>query len=83
MDPSSLDHRQASFDRLLPSSADPAMPVSVRLTAGDFRLILSALYLYQEREIDQANRRARIRLGLITMHIHEQISIESRRSRIL
>ena len=82
MDQRLPDHRQASFDRQLPSEADPAMPVSIRLTAGDFRLILSALYLFHEREIDPQNRRLRIRVGLITMHIHEQISIAARQSRI-
>lgn len=53
----------------------------VRLTVGDFRLILHALYILQEVEIDPLNRRQRIRIGLIAIHIHDAISIASRESR--
>lgn len=64
-----------SYEALLAEQAD------IRLTVGDFRLILHALYLMQETEIDPLNRRQRIRLGLIAIHIHDAISKSSRQSR--
>lgn len=60
---------------------DPAKEAEIRLTQGDFRLILHALYILQETEIDPLNRRQRIRIGLITMHIHDALVRSSRQSR--
>lgn len=74
-------HNQASPVSAIAPDADPAMPVSIRLSTGDFRLILHALYLFSEREVGPDMRRLRIRLGLITMRIHEEIAREYRQSR--
>lgn len=74
---SKASHNQASPAQAFLSGWDPTKTADVRLTHGDFRLILSALYLYQEREIDPHNRRARIRLGLIAMHIHDALSSDT------
>lgn len=58
---------------------NPADIADLRLTVGDFRLILHALYILQETEIDPLNRRQRIRLGLIAIEIHECLAKSARK----
>lgn len=67
-------HNQASPLPAVSSVAQLEELASIRLTVGDFRLILHALYVLQETEIDPLNRRQRIRLGLIAIHIHDAIT---------
>lgn len=74
-------HNQASPLPAVSYASQLELPADVRLTQGDFRLILHALYILQETQIDPLNRRQRIRLGLIAMHIHDALSISNRQSR--
>lgn len=74
-------HTQASPLPTVSYVSQLELPADIRLTVGDFRLILHALYILQETEIDPLNRRQRIRLGLIAVHIHDAISMASRQSR--
>lgn len=83
MDRRSRNQNQASPLPAVSLEWDPAKQADLTLTQGDFRLILHALYILQETQIDPLNRRQRIRIGLITMHIHDAISKSSRQSRNL
>lgn len=75
------NHRQASPLPAVSFASQLEQLADVRLTVGDFRLILHALYILQETEVDPLNRRQRIRLGLIAIHIHDAITSASPRNR--
>lgn len=81
MNQNSGDHRQASPLPRVTSPAQLELLGDITLTVGDFRLILHALYMLQETGVDPLNRRQRIRLGLIAMHIHDAIVTATQRSR--
>lgn len=82
MAPRKASPRQASPLPTVSYASELELPADIRLTVGDFRLILHALYILQETEIDPLNRRQRIRLGLIAIHIHDAISKASRHAGI-
>lgn len=72
------DHSQLTPLPKVSSASQLELPAELHLTQGDFRLILHALYILQETQIDPLNRRQRIRLGLIAIHIHDALTISSR-----
>lgn len=82
MDRRKPSHKQASPLPTVSYVDQLEQQADVRLTLGDFRLILHALYILQETEIDPLNRRQRIRIGLIAIHLHDAISRATRQSRI-
>lgn len=81
MDRRKASHTQATVLPTISYAAQLEQQADVRLTVGDFRLILHALYILQETDIDPLNRRQRIRIGLIAVHLHDAITMASRQSR--